>query len=267
MPEPISFLAAAAPSLIQAGGNVAGGLIGQKRAYKYNKRLAAFQHQKNMEILKYQLDYNTPAAQMQRFRDAGLNENLIYGQGDAGNWSGGRPEYPTVQAPDFSFLANLGTQVAQARLMDSQADLTEQKVEESGVKQDLMRSQKALTDSNPYLEPGYVEAMVTQLKAAADIKKSEASWFTEKQWMQSVKGNEATMEYTSNGFRKMDAQLNQLIQRFKLNEQDSKVKAEIIKGKEFDNALREIQVNWMKDGDITPQHIYQGIMMLLMKLR
>lgn len=29
--------------------------------------------------------YNAPAAQMQRFKDAGLNPNLIYGQGNAGN--------------------------------------------------------------------------------------------------------------------------------------------------------------------------------------
>lgn len=50
----------------------------------------ALQQQANaneVEMWKMQQDYNTPAAQMQRFKEAGLNPNLIYSQGNAGNAS------------------------------------------------------------------------------------------------------------------------------------------------------------------------------------
>lgn len=61
-------------------------------------------------------------------------------------------------------------------------------------------------------------------------------------------------------------EITQLEQRLKLNTSDLKVKAEIIESKEFENALKEIQVKWMKDAEITPQHVYQGIMLLMQGL-
>ena len=39
----------------------------------------------NERMWRMQNEYNTPANQMQRFREAGLNPNLIYGQGTSGN--------------------------------------------------------------------------------------------------------------------------------------------------------------------------------------
>lgn len=83
MPLP-AFLAAAAPVV----GSLLGGLFGggaQRRANQANKELAQFEWEKNLEMWNLQNQYNLPSAQMQRFRDAGLNPNLIYGQGSSGN--------------------------------------------------------------------------------------------------------------------------------------------------------------------------------------
>lgn len=52
---------------------------------KYNKQLAAIQNQYNIDMWNRQNEYNSPQAQMQRFSEAGLNPNLIYGQGNSGN--------------------------------------------------------------------------------------------------------------------------------------------------------------------------------------
>lgn len=85
------------------GAAVSGGfgLIGQALNYAFNKKLAAQQNQYNLDMWKMQADYNSPQAQMQRFKDAGLNPNLIYGQGSNGNMSSA-PEMVTPQAPEIS---------------------------------------------------------------------------------------------------------------------------------------------------------------------
>lgn len=49
--------------------------------------LSKYQNDYNYWEWQQQNAYNTPAAQMQRFTDAGLNPNLVYGQGNNGNAS------------------------------------------------------------------------------------------------------------------------------------------------------------------------------------
>lgn len=63
-----------------------------------NRQLAEYEWNKNLEMWNRQNQYNSPAAQMQRYKDAGLNPNLIYGQGSSGNATT-LPKYsaPTMQ--------------------------------------------------------------------------------------------------------------------------------------------------------------------------
>jgi len=71
-------------------------IIGQGMANRQNQRMARQQRDWNWEMQNRQNrfnlsmwnaanEYNTPAAQMERFKDAGLNPHLIYGKGTAGN--------------------------------------------------------------------------------------------------------------------------------------------------------------------------------------
>jgi len=76
-------------------------IAGSALQYKYQKKLAEQQNQFNLDMWKMQNEYNSPAAQMKRFQEAGLNPNLIYGQGNAGNASSA-PEMVTPNAPEFS---------------------------------------------------------------------------------------------------------------------------------------------------------------------
>lgn len=75
-----NFVGAVAPALGPIGA--IGGALLQNRA---NKQLAKHTFNKNVEMWKMQNEYNSPKAQMQRFKEAGLNPNLIYGKGTAGN--------------------------------------------------------------------------------------------------------------------------------------------------------------------------------------
>lgn len=55
---------------------------------RYNESQLANQRQWDLDMWNRQNQFNSPEAQMQRFKDAGLNPNLIYGQGNPGNAQG-----------------------------------------------------------------------------------------------------------------------------------------------------------------------------------
>lgn len=63
-----------------------------------NSMLAAQANQHEIDMWNLQNEYNTPAAQMKRYQDAGLNPDLIYQQGNNGNASSA----PGVHQPQFS---------------------------------------------------------------------------------------------------------------------------------------------------------------------
>lgn len=50
-----------------------------------NKAEAELAFQRSLQLWNMQNAYNTPEAQMNRFKEAGLNPHLIYGQGNSGN--------------------------------------------------------------------------------------------------------------------------------------------------------------------------------------
>jgi len=86
MPNPLILGAA-----VSAGSNFLGSAINSisqihqnKRAEKFSREMYNLQDQTNLRNWNMQNEYNSPQAQMQRFQDAGLNPNLIYGQGNSG---------------------------------------------------------------------------------------------------------------------------------------------------------------------------------------
>lgn len=90
--------------LITAGVSGLFGLGSKAVSNNANKELAEYQYSKDLEMWNRQNAYNTPSAQMQRFQDAGLNKNLIYGQGSPGN----AQQLPKYQAPTVDYETDLG---------------------------------------------------------------------------------------------------------------------------------------------------------------
>jgi len=240
------------PAAIAAGGAILNAFQGW-RAKKANER-----------YVRSQNEYNSPRSQMARFQSAGLNPNLVYSQGNPGNQS------QALTQPES--LQNAGSQFTESY---NRSALAQSQVATQGVQRDAVRAktevsklQAKVLENNPYLDRTYLDAVVQSMIATASEKTSrareagvKADWFT------------GDKEFTVDGVRmhgpagalKMETELKSLIQRFDLGAADQKIKAEILQSKEFQNALSEIQLNWLKDGDITPQHIYQGIMLLISK--
>lgn len=246
---------------LMAGMNVVGQEIGARRQERANLRAMHLQDTMNWRYLKYQLGYNTPAKQMQRYLEAGLNPNLVYSQGSPGNMD--QPlRAPDLQPANYAAVtAGIGTQIQQARLLASQADLTERKVDESGVKQDLMRAQADLVKANPYLNSAYVASFVSQMESAAALKAQE------KRFMVDMQGRGFDREQYSLGIQRMFKELDIIEQRFRLGEADQAIKARVFESKEFQNAILKVQVDWLREGELSPEHWRLFLMSLLGKFR
>ena len=78
-------------SLVGLGTSLISGIFGSgsnRKAYHRSKKLMDKQMAMDKQMFDYQNAYNTPAQQMARLKDAGLNPALMYGQGTTGNASG-----------------------------------------------------------------------------------------------------------------------------------------------------------------------------------
>lgn len=73
------------------------------RQNRANRELADYQYSKDTEMWNKGNLYNAPGAQMERLKAAGLNPNLVYGNGVTGNSASQLPKY---QAPQVSYQGN-----------------------------------------------------------------------------------------------------------------------------------------------------------------
>lgn len=254
---------------LQALG-IGASIWGANKQADSSMKIARFQAQANERYLDKMLEYNSPAAQMKRFADAGLNPHLIYGQGSPGNQS--QPlQYPNIEPKNYGRIADaiarsaeLVPMMNQSRLIDSQVQATNAKTRQTTVLTELNKLQARVIAKNPLLDDEGFKATIDALKATAEQKFSESE--IAKQRADFMTGKFfGDMSLFGPGVQKMQRELDLLEQRFRLSQLDEKLKAEVLKSKEFQNTLLEIQKKWMADGEINPQHILQFVQLLLMK--
>lgn len=236
------------PAAIAAGGAIINAFQGW-RARKVNE---GYVRQQNV--------YNSPRSQMQRFQAAGLNPNLVYTQGNPGNQSTTLTQPEGLQRGGSDFVSGFNqSSLAQSQVQTQsvQRSLVRAKTEIAGIQADVLRN-------NPFLDRTYVSAVVQSMIATAlqktnqaRIGQVEADWFT----------SDLGTEISTKGKLKMETDLNRLVQQYDLGTLDQKVKAEIIQSKEFQNSLLEMEEKWMRDLDISPGHILQGLKLLIQKFR
>lgn len=140
MPIPVAAAIAAGVTLAGQGANaIAQGKM-NRRTLAYNREMFGLQahlnkknwemenerndmvwnrqNEKNIEMWRMENEYNSPRAQMQRFQEAGLNPNLIYGQQNTGgSIATGNPDSGSIgstnpgswnpQAPQFDLQQGL----------------------------------------------------------------------------------------------------------------------------------------------------------------
>lgn len=264
-----AVIAAVAPEIIAAGVNaISRG--GPRRQYKWNKRAAQDANamnranaewtlEQNKRLQQEQRMYDSPQAQMQRYKEAGLNPHLIYGSGSSAGSAfpissqGIGPS--RIDAPSASY-GDIGTDYLRAAQMEAQTSYTEQREQESISKSALIEVQKDIAKTNPMLNPQVAQSVTESLGAVADLKAQESRYLS--------------MTWTGRSLTKAEEriqmQIDTMAQELGLNTADLKIKNKILESKNFDNAIKELQTNWLKDGDLTPEHIRQGIMLILSKM-
>lgn len=187
-----SFLNSATGSGLASsvGGALVGGLFGlggQKLQTKQEKELMQYQFDLQKQMFDYQAAYNSPSAQMGRLREAGLNPNLVYGNGSVvntnsatgsvGKGNGSNP-FAGLGSAFMSLMANMfrtaqidadtRNKNAAAELAKSQAGYysvlqSKTAVEKAGVEWDNFRKSIELE----YL-PEYLTSRNAELRARAD---------------------------------------------------------------------------------------------------
>lgn len=144
-------------AIVPALAGLAGTLFSSASSNKQARQSQDRANQQNIDFWKMQNAYNTPKQQMQRFQEAGLNPNLIYGQGNPGN---AQQIAPAKASPtkDIDLLGGIGQfqntmqSSAQTTALEKQAQNTATqtektkienllKMKELGVKDDLLKYQ------------------------------------------------------------------------------------------------------------------------------
>lgn len=97
--QPLSGLTGGIASFIQSGIDARRQRQNIDIQNKFNMDMSNLEYQRNLKQWHLQNTYNSPLEQMNRFRQAGLNPNLVYSQGGPGN-AGVSPQY---KAPEGRF--------------------------------------------------------------------------------------------------------------------------------------------------------------------
>lgn len=107
----------------------------QMMQQQHQKEMAEYAYAKDLEQWHRQNEYNTPAMQMDRFKGAGLNPHLIYGQGNSGNaastvnykpphlqWQLDAPQTGAALQTIIPTLMQVGTWMQDMKLSEVQID-------------------------------------------------------------------------------------------------------------------------------------------------
>lgn len=228
------------------GGSIVS-MIGQNKAIKkqiaaqkeenektrqYNLMLARQQNQWNIEQWQRENDYNSPAAQMSRFREAGLNPDLMYSNGTAGNSMGsptltsGAPATPQDMSP-LGGMRNFGDVVQQtlnqemqrAQIEAIKANTNKTKEETTGV----ILANENLTYKN------LVDAATTGQRIEMENL--------------NVKIAKNALDIGAKNLEKLGKELTTLDQTIKQNDEQLKILQNAVAGGALDNELKRKEVD------------------------
>lgn len=164
----ISGAISAGSGLLSGIANIGSTLLTNKA----NKELAQYSFEQQRQMIREQNEYNSPQAQMARYKEAGLNPNLIYGDGSSmsGNQQSiARYEAPILQAPEVRMGLNEALQMA-LQYRSQQADIK--------LKEEQAYAQRML--GLGYEQDAYMKAVDNAVKSMnAGLKTPHGLWSTE----------------------------------------------------------------------------------------
>lgn len=193
---PLTGIASAGVSAL---GGLIGGLFGgnsaknqQKLANEGNMQLAEYAYNRELEQWNRENEYNTPAAQLERLKAAGLNPNLLYGDTSAGGVAANSPAYKTPHISAYTGQGALGMEIgkevgasigrylqaenmeAQNKLLLQQAKAVEQTRANDALRGSILALEKDKTSMSNQLFHDSMEHLLRLNKANADNAEIES---------------------------------------------------------------------------------------------
>ena len=141
---------------LSAIGNAITGGASARKQYQYQSKL--MDKQNNFALSMYNMDnrYNSPVMQRARLEQAGLNSNLMYGNGGIQNTSSGAPGSASGQAPQVDYgrpseaISNALQYAivnAQTDKMNEEARLAAERAQSEAISRELMMANVRLSMS------------------------------------------------------------------------------------------------------------------------
>ena len=242
-------ISAALASLIGTGLGTLGNFFdnsrrerGQTLANMYNSRAANAQRQWQEAQWHKQNEYNHPAAQMARLKNAGLNPNLIYGTspssavGNASDVKGySRAEAKNVSQGFDAFSNVLSNRniVAQTNNVEAQTDVSRQEAINKG----LQAATTILNNKHLKFDYGMKNALEEYSIQAAQASAETAA--------QNARAAQA----------EADVSIGTKDPRIKQAEQNLQILLKTKKGKELENALNQEKLRLRKEGIMDSDNI------------
>lgn len=207
-------------------------------------------------------DYNSPKAQMNRYKEAGLNPALIYGGGSSGASGNVGAKAPQAQAPGLAIsgiaqymlqAVQTGAQIAnissQRGLRATQENVNETSIGKIEEQRDLAEAQKGLVRQ----QLNYLHNVNPDL---ADLVRARAQ----------LMGNEAMIS-TQIGMEKAGQELANLLAQNGLLDADNKIRAQILQSKTIENELLKLERDFIADGDFNAKQFWQALLMFITRVK
>lgn len=157
-----------------------------QRQIKANRQMAELNWQKNLEQWNRENLYNSPEQQMQRFREAGLNPNLVATQGSSGNAQGSptyeqqAADYSQKQARRLPTMPNLTAMYQDVKTKHRQADQIKELTRLAVRNAELARAKQFFTEKQQEQLEKVMGFNLDTAKYRSEIAQSQASMEAEK---------------------------------------------------------------------------------------
>lgn len=182
----------------------------------YNRKAASKQYQYQVDLWNMNNAYNDPSAQMERLRKAGLNPNLVYGNGSATH-TATMASAPNVQSnrANFNFRDYLAA-YREGELMKNQVKVSESEAKKAEAEAGIAQKDNAIygsTGVNPRTgTTGVATALANKIVSAYNGLESyvsdglqlvgevgRRSWKGFSDWLNGLKGSEKKVRRDKKG--------------------------------------------------------------------
>lgn len=276
-----------------AAGNMLGSLLPfTKFGYKHSPQKRAFDASVRQEQRIFERDsaYNAPSAQMARFKEANLNPNLMYGQGNPGNVTGNAVGMQAPEAPRMDAVSN----IAQSLLLGKEMELKDANIAYINQNTKLLSEktgseawkQQLMEQNWNWLEKNYPEVLKRMQRENRIGDETEEA--QKAKTLLGVEGLDITNDLLREDLeqRHRENRIGRAAEPFDLQkrqgqgilamhkiqtellkqglmEKDGSIKKEVLTGKQFSNAILDMQKRFVTTGEMNATQYFQMLIMLL----